>query len=131
MPPVACRARTSSAAHSASCTLRSPTFRASSLPVQAIHGDASMSNLLHTGNGLVWNDLEDSCVGPVHWDVAGLIVAARARGGNEAFVADFLRAYGGLELEELDDFIAAHLLYTTVWQAFDAQRHRPLLDRPR
>ncbi len=99
-----------------------PSVFASSLPAQAIHGDASMSNVLRTGKGLIWSDLEDTCVGPVHWDVAGLITAARARGRSEAFVADFLRAYGGLELEELDDFIAAHLLYTTVWKAFVAQR---------
>jgi len=99
-----------------------PTVFESSLPAQAIHGDASMSNLLRTSNGLIWNDLEDVCVGPVHWDVAGLILEARAREGSEAFIADFLRAYGRLDLEELDDFIAAHLLYTTVWQAFDAQR---------
>jgi aminoglycoside phosphotransferase len=99
-----------------------PTVFESSLPAQAIHGDASISNLLRTENGLIWNDLEDACVGPVHWDVAGLIIEARARGGSEAFVADFLRAYGGLDPEELNDFIAAHHLYTTVWQAFDAQR---------
>jgi hypothetical protein len=101
-----------------------PTVFESSLPAQAIHGDASMSNLLRTDDGLLWNDLEDACVGPVHWDVAGLIVEARARGESEAFVADFLRAYGGLELEELDDFIAAHLLYMTIWPAFAAQRRR-------
>jgi Ser/Thr protein kinase RdoA (MazF antagonist) len=99
-----------------------PTVFESSLPAQAIHGDASMSNLLQTDDGLIWNDLEDVCVGPVHWDVAGLILEARARGRSEAFVADFLRAYGALDLEELDDFIAAHLLYTTIWQAFAAQR---------
>jgi Phosphotransferase enzyme family len=101
-----------------------PTVFQSSLPAQAIHGDASIRNLLRTHNGLIWNDLEDACVGPVHWDVAGLVLEARASGGSEAFVADFLRAYGGLDLEELSDFIAAHVVYTTVWQAFDAQRRR-------
>ena len=90
----------------------------SSLPAQAIHGDASMSNLVRTKNGLVWNDLEDACVGPVHWDVAGLVIEARASGASDAFVADFLHAYGGPGLEELADFMAAHLLYTTVWSAF-------------
>ena len=89
-----------------------PTVFESALPAQAIHGDASMSNLLGTDTGLLWNDLEDACVGPVHWDVAGLVVDARARGKGEAFVADFLRAYGGLRLEELEDFIAAHRIYT-------------------
>ena len=99
-----------------------PTVFESPLPAQAIHGDASMSNLLGTDTGLLWNDLEDACLGPVHWDVAGLVVDARARGKSEAFVADFLRAYGGLQLEELEDFIAAHRLYTTVWRAFAAQQ---------
>jgi hypothetical protein len=101
-----------------------PSVFESSLPAQAIHGDASMSNLLRTGCGLVWNDLEDACVGPVHWDVAGLVAEARARGRGESFVADFLRAYGGPDLDELEDFIAAHLLYTSIWQAFAAQRRQ-------
>ncbi len=101
-----------------------PTVFETSLPAQAIHGDASISNLLRTENGLVWNDLEDTCVGPVHWDVAGLIIEARTRGCSQAFVADFLRAYGGLDLAELHDFIAAHVLYTTVWRAFAAQTQR-------
>ncbi|HEV7585709.1 MAG TPA: aminoglycoside phosphotransferase family protein [Solirubrobacteraceae bacterium] len=99
-----------------------PSVFESSLPAQAIHGDASISNLLRTQTGLIWNDLEDICIGPVHWDVAGLIAEARARGASEAFVAGFLRGYGRRDVEELDEFIAAHLLYTTVWQAFDAQR---------
>ncbi len=99
-----------------------PNVFESPLPTQAIHGDASIGNLLRTDTGLIWNDLEDACVGPVHWDVAGLILEVRAHGRSEAFVADVLRAYGGLEMEELDDFVAAHVLYSTVWQAFDAQR---------
>jgi hypothetical protein len=99
-----------------------PTVFESSLPAQAIHGDASISNLLRTHNGLIWNDLEDACVGPVHWDVAGLIIDARASGEDEAFVGDFLSAYGGLGPDELNDFVEAHLVYTTVWQAFTAQR---------
>jgi hypothetical protein len=94
-----------------------PTVFESSLPKQAIHGDASVSNLLRTDVGLLWNDLEDVCIGPVHWDVAGLVIDARVRGGSEAF----LRAYGGLDLEELKDFITAHRIYMTVWQAFEAQ----------
>jgi hypothetical protein len=99
-----------------------PTVFETSLPAQAIHGDASASNLFRTENGLIWNDLEDACIGPVHWDVAGLINEARAVGESETFVAEFLRAYGRLELEELNDFIAADLLFATVWQAFAAQR---------
>jgi hypothetical protein len=99
-----------------------PTVFESSLPGQAIHGDASAGNLLRTGGRLIWSDLEDACVGPVHWDLAGLISDARSHGASESFVADFLRAYGRVELEELDDFVAAHDLYATVWRAFAEQR---------
>lgn len=99
-----------------------PAVFESSLPVQAIHGDASMSNLLRTSGGLVWNDLEDVCVGPVHWDLAGLVLQARDHGPGEDFVTRLLDAYGGLEVEALSDFIAVHSLYATVWAAFAAQR---------
>jgi hypothetical protein len=44
-----------------------PTVFESSLPAQALHGDASMSNLLRTESGLVWSDFEDVCAGPVAW----------------------------------------------------------------
>lgn len=97
-----------------------PAVFDSSLPRQAIHGDASVSNLLCTDRGLIWNDLEDVCVGPVHWDVAGIVTDGRAGGGTEAF----LRAYGGPQLDELTDFITAHLLYTRIWRAFSAQRRQ-------
>jgi hypothetical protein len=94
-----------------------PTVFESPLPAQAIHGDASMSNLLRTADGLLWNDLEDVCVGPVHWDVAGLVLELRTHGGSEADVAVFLNAYGGPDLDELADFLTAHQLYATIWRA--------------
>ena len=97
-----------------------PTVFESSLPAQAIHGDAAIGNLLNTADGLLWNDLEDVCVGPVHWDVAGLVIEAREGGGGEAFVAEFLSAYGGVELGALEEFIAAHNLYSTIWQTYTA-----------
>ena len=55
-----------------------PAVFESSLSAQALHGDASMSNLLRTDRGLVWNDLEDVCVGPVAWDISGLVGKARS-----------------------------------------------------
>ena len=78
-----------------------PTVFESALPAQALHGDASLSNLLRTPRGLVWNDLEDVCTGPVAWDVAGLVTSARHRGQDAKFVADFLAAYGD---PGVDDF---------------------------
>ena len=94
-----------------------PSVFESPLPAQAIHGDASIGNLLRTDTGLLWNDLEDVCDGPVHWDLGGLVAEARADGRGDRFIADMLRAYGGPELEELEPFIAAHDLYSAIWQA--------------
>jgi thiamine kinase-like enzyme len=83
-----------------------------------MHGDASIGNLVRTHNGLLWNDLEDVCTGPVEWDLTSLLVSARIRGASDAFVEEFLEAYGGPQLHELSDFTAAHELYVTVWQAY-------------
>jgi phosphotransferase family enzyme len=86
-------------------------------PAQALHGDAGIGNLLRTGDGLLWNDLEDVCRGPVEWDVAGVVESARARGQSEAYVEEMLDAYGGPPLDELSEFIAAHELYATIWRS--------------
>jgi len=99
-----------------------PTVFESSLPVQALHGDASLSNVLRTDRGLVWNDLEDVCAGPVAWDVAGLVASARARGQSPEFVEELLAAYGDPGVEGLEAFLDAHALYDIVWQAFEGRR---------
>jgi hypothetical protein len=99
-----------------------PAVFESSLSVQALHGDASMSNLLRTDGGLVWNDLEDVCAGPIAWDVAGLVASVRARGHSEKFVDELLVAYGEPGVEGLETFLDAHALYEVVWHAFEAGR---------
>jgi hypothetical protein len=104
-----------------------PAVFESSLPAQALHGDASLSNLLRTETGLVWNDLEDVCRGPVAWDVAGLVTSARARGQNATYVEEFLAAYG--EPGGLEPFLDAHALYDIVWQAFEARRRPGAMKR--
>ena len=95
----------------------SPLVFESSLPAQAIHGDASIGNVLRTEHGLVWNDLEDVCAGPVAWDVAGLMTNARARGRSAAFVDELLAAYGDPGVEDLKPFLDAHALYEVIWHA--------------
>jgi hypothetical protein len=89
---------------------------------QPIHGDASLSNVLDTSGGVVWNDFEDVCTGPVAWDVAGLVDSAQARGESGAYIETILNAYSGPDLDQLSVFLDAHRLYGAVWQAFDAQR---------
>ena len=106
-----------------------PEVFESSLPAQALHGDVSMSNLLHTESGLVWNDLEDVCLGPVAWDIAGLVTSARARGRSATFIEELLAAYGDPGVEDLEPFLEAHALYDVVWQAFESRRRPQAMRR--
>jgi hypothetical protein len=105
-----------------------PAVFESSRPAQALHGDVSMGNLLRTDGGLVWNDLEDVCAGPVAWDVAGLVASASARGHSAKFVEELLAAYGEPGVEGLASFLEAHALYDVVWQAYRARRARGCSD---
>jgi hypothetical protein len=98
------------------------TVFGASLPVQALHGDASLSNLLCTPEGLVWNDFEDTFRGPVHWDVAGYLMSLEANGADSEFVERALQAYGDVGKRDLVPFIAAHDLYGEIWRLYDAQR---------
>ena len=100
----------------------SETVFGAPLPVQALHGDASLSNLLWASGRLVWNDFEDTFRGPVHWDVAGYLISLEARGADPAFVARALDAYGWGDEQELAPFTAAHNVYDEIWQLYDAQR---------
>ena len=102
-----------------------PAVFESPLPAQALHGDASLSNLLRTERGLVWNDLEDVCAGPVAWDVAGLVASATARGHGAGFIEELLAAYGEAGVDDLEPFLEAHALYDVVWQAYAAGDPRP------
>jgi aminoglycoside phosphotransferase len=94
----------------------------STLPVQALHGDASLSNLLQTPDRLVWNDFEDSFRGPVHWDLAGYVISLRRRGAGPAFVRQVLDQYGWGDDHELAPFFAAHAVYDEIWRLYDGQR---------
>lgn len=98
------------------------TVFGASWPVQALHGDASLSNLFSRAGRLVWNDFEDTFRGPVHWDLAGYLMSLEFRGADPAFVAAALDAYGGIEAAELAPFTAVHEVYGEIWGAYDAQR---------
>jgi Phosphotransferase enzyme family len=96
----------------------------STLPVQALHGDVSLRNLVHTHNRLIWNDFEDTFRGPVHWDLASYAISLRMHGANARFVAGMLTAYRWHDAQELAPFIAAHYVYDEIWHMYDRQRRR-------
>jgi aminoglycoside phosphotransferase len=94
----------------------------STLPVQALHGDASLGNLLHTPDRLVWNDFEDTFRGPVHWDLAGYVMSLRSRGATSAFVRQVLDHYRWGDEHDLMPFMAAHEVYDEIWRLYLTQR---------
>jgi Ser/Thr protein kinase RdoA (MazF antagonist) len=96
----------------------------SRLPVQALHGDISLRNLLRTPRRVVWNDFEDTFRGPVHWDVASYVGSLRIHGASERFVREMLAAYGWDDEHELAPFLAAQDVYDEVWRMYDRQRRR-------
>jgi hypothetical protein len=86
------------------------------LPVQAVHGDAHLGNVISTANGPLWNDWEDTFRGPVAWDLACLHASARVFGRDEAPVAEAQAAYGpGVDPEVLDVLVEARAFQATVW----------------
>jgi thiamine kinase-like enzyme len=53
----------------------SPFLQAPSEHIQPLHGDAHAGNLIATRAGLVWIDFEETCRGPVEWDLATMMDA--------------------------------------------------------
>ena len=99
---------------------------------RALHGDPHAGNLLRTPAGALWVDLEDTCRGPVEWDLACLVANARVldldpRPGAAALAAD------GRDPADaaLDPFVEARALQVAVWTAFMAERYPHLRERAR
>jgi hypothetical protein len=86
-------------------------------PVQALHGDAHVGNLLAAPGRLLWNDFEDTGSGPVEWDLA--CFCWTPPWGRKAALA----AYGpeAPSLKELAPWLEARELQGTVWLAAKAR----------
>ncbi len=120
-PTEALDAATIDSLHERLRSVRVPVFEAP-LPVQALHGDVSLSNLLDAGGRLVWSDFEDTFRGPVHWDVASYATSLSDRGADSRFVAEVLDAYGWADEQALTPFVEAQEVYVEIWRLYDAQR---------
>lgn len=101
-----------------------PAVFESRLPTQALHGDASLRNLLRTPTRVVWNDFEDTFRGPVHWDLASYVGSLRSHGATPSSVASMLDGYGWDDEEALAPFLQAQDVYDDIWRAYDRQRRR-------
>lgn len=62
-------------------------------PQRPLHGDAHTGNVLITGTGPRWTDFEDTCLGPLEWDLASATLSDEAIDGygRDAVDLDRLR----------------------------------------
>lgn len=81
---------------------------------QALHGDPHPGNLLRGASGWTWADLEDTCSGPLAWDLA-CVEASRRVDGTAA-----LRAYG--DVPDLRPWRVLRRLHATAWLCLYAER---------
>ncbi len=84
-------------------------------PVQPLHGDAHLNNVLNGPEGPLWNDWEDTCIGPVGWDAACLLNSSQ---GPERAEAAYAASGMHLNSAELKLWREARSLQVAVWNAF-------------
>ncbi len=99
-----------------------PTHLATRMPVQVLHGDAHRRNLLQTPDGLLWTDFEDTCVGPVAWDIATFLSFEAEKGepGDEDEVLSLYPEAPGWEV--LLPYVQARELEAVVFLQVSATR---------
>jgi hypothetical protein len=84
---------------------------------QALHGDAGPGNLMATDRGWFWHDFEDTCSGPVAWDLAAS-TSSRYQDGPRV-----LAAYGDpVDPGQLAVCEQLRWLHLTVWYSLYAER---------
>jgi Ser/Thr protein kinase RdoA (MazF antagonist) len=88
-----------------------------SRPSQVLHGDAGVLNLMGTDGGWAWHDFEDTCTGPVAWDLAASTASPRLDR------ASILAAYGEpVDAALLRTCERLRRLHLTIWYALYAER---------
>lgn len=85
-----------------------------SLPLQPLHGDAWLGNVLRTPSGPVWSDFELMCRGPREADLAANEAVSRDRGRTPAD-GDFLEGYGEVDLDAVAAITPLALVPFVAW----------------
>jgi len=85
--------------------------------VQVLHGDAGIGNLMPADGRRVWHDFEDTCSGPVEWDLAATTASPRLDASR------ILAAYGvPVDKARLRVCERLRRLHLTIWYALYAER---------
>jgi Ser/Thr protein kinase RdoA (MazF antagonist) len=93
------------------------TTELGSFPARPLHGDAGAGNLMATSSGWIWHDFEDTCSGPVAWDVAASTASQRLDARR------VLAAYGEpVDPAQLAACEQLRRLHLTVWYNLYAER---------
>jgi aminoglycoside phosphotransferase (APT) family kinase protein len=93
------------------------------VPLQPVHGDAWLGNVLWTPAGPVWTDFELLCLGPRELDLACNETASRHRGRTPADDA-FPVGYGPYDRDLLVRIQPLELVPLTAW-TFELARNQP------
>jgi Ser/Thr protein kinase RdoA (MazF antagonist) len=93
------------------------TAELGSFPARPLHGDAGAGNLMATRAGWVWHDFEDTCVGPVAWDVAASTASQRL--DARRVLAAYSEPVDAAQLKACEQL---RLLHLTVWYNLYAER---------
>jgi phosphotransferase family enzyme len=93
-------------------------------PSRPLHGDAHLGNVLAPDR---WHDFEDTCAGPVEWDLACLVASYHVFGEERRAGRVALEAYGEHDRRRLDALVDWRVLFTAAWSCLDAA----LIGQPR
>ena len=89
--------------------------------LQPIHGDVHFRNVLWSPDGPRWTDLENACLGPVEYDLAGL--AWRDEPGTR----EALEAYGEHDSERIRHMTPYLATFLAAWTLDLARRHASVM----
>jgi len=84
---------------------------------QPLHGDAHLGNAVETPDGVLWNDLEEVCTGPVEWVLACLEHRRLVFGELDDEIEQALAAYGDHDADLRTRLAQAVCLFTGAWSA--------------
>src|SRR5262245_37346623 len=85
------------------------------LPVQAIHGDAHIGNVVMALGQLHWLDWEEAWRGPVAWDLACLVHRQMTFGEGSDETGRAIAGYGSYDADAVDAWLPAYALWAASW----------------